>query len=156
MADGGTPSHFRFKKASWSVLTKGKLRQRVASEMKGRMKRITALVLAYLCLALAIIGLYLPVWPTVPFLLLSAWFSARGSERLHRWLYSHPRFGKLLIDWEREGAISRRSKLVSVVLLAVSWCVLFLLNTNVWILVGVAVLHLLVTLFIITRPEPVK
>jgi uncharacterized membrane protein YbaN (DUF454 family) len=48
------------------------------------------LILAYFFLALAIAGIFLPGLPTVPFLLLTAWFAARGSERLHRWLYAHP------------------------------------------------------------------
>lgn len=50
------------------------------------MPRYLALVLAYVCLALAFIGVALPGLPTVPFLLLAAWFSARGSTRLHAWL----------------------------------------------------------------------
>jgi uncharacterized membrane protein YbaN (DUF454 family) len=69
--------------------------------MKIHLTRLASLILAYLFLVLAIIGIVLPGIPTVPFLLLTAWFAARGSERLHSWLYTHPHLGKLLIDWER-------------------------------------------------------
>ena len=47
---------------------------------------------------------------TVPFILLSAWAAAQGSERLHRWLLAHPRFGPAIVDWQRDGAVARRSK----------------------------------------------
>ncbi len=60
--------------------------------------KVVALLLAYMFLGLAVIGIFLPGLPTVPFLLLAAWFSAKGSERLHNWLDAHPKFGKLLKD----------------------------------------------------------
>ena len=117
------------------------------------MARLTALVLAYFFLALAIVGVFLPGIPTVPFLLLVAWFSSKGSERLHRWLYEHPRFGKLLIDWEKNGAISRKSKVASVVMLIASWLLLYFRMENSWALAAMAILFLAVASFIVSRPD---
>lgn len=119
------------------------------------MKRLAALILAYVFLVFAIIGLFLPILPTVPFLLLAAWFSTRGSKRLHRWLYTHPSLGKMLIDWEQQRAISRKSKIISVIILIASWSLLYILSYNVWMLTGLAVLFVVVSSYIITRPEPV-
>ena len=118
------------------------------------MPRLIALILAYLSLALAIVGVVLPGLPTVPFLLLAAWFSARGSERLHRWLYAHPHFGKLLIDWERQRAISRSSKLIAVAALIVSWVVMYHRISNIWVLAGTALFFIAMAVFLISRPEP--
>jgi uncharacterized membrane protein YbaN (DUF454 family)/adenylate kinase family enzyme len=118
------------------------------------MTRLVALVLAYFFLALAIIGVFLPGLPTVPFLLLVAWFSARGSERLHRWLYEHPHLGKLLIDWESQRAISRASKVTAVVMLIVSWVVMYYRLSNVWVLAGIATLFILIAAYLTSRPEP--
>ncbi len=118
------------------------------------MARIVALVLAYTFLTLAIVGVFLPVLPTVPFLLLAAWFSAKGSERLHRWLYEHPRFGKLLIDWEKHGAISRKSKVVAVIALIASWTFLYFHLENLWGLTAMAILFFAVASYIISRPTP--
>ena len=112
------------------------------------MKRILALVLAYFFLALSVIGLFLPGLPTVPFLLLAAWFAARGSERLHKWLYSHPRLGKLLVDWQQQKAISRHSKIVAVAMLIVSWVIVFLLSDNMLFIVGLASLFIVVCLLV--------
>lgn len=118
------------------------------------MARWTSLILAYIFLALAIIGVVLPGLPTVPFLLLTAWFAARGSERLHSWLYAHPQFGKLLIDWEQQGAVSRSSKVVAVILLTMSWGFMYFSIDNPGVLLALAVLFMIVMVFLISRPEP--
>lgn len=118
------------------------------------MVRFVALLLAYFFLILAIVGAFLPGLPTVPFLLLAAWFSTKGSERLHRWLYAHPHLGQLLIDWERQKAISRKSKVVAVLMLVVSWIVMYQHLHNIWVLVGIAFLFIAVMAYLISRSEP--
>jgi uncharacterized membrane protein YbaN (DUF454 family) len=117
------------------------------------MTRFVALILAYFFLALAIVGVVLPGLPTVPFLLLTAWFSAKGSERLHRWLYEHPLFGKQLIDWERQGAVSRTSKVVAVIMLIASWVLMYHRLNNVWALAAIAILFTVIASYLISRPE---
>ena len=116
--------------------------------------RWAAVILAYFFLLLAVIGVFLPGLPTVPFLLLTAWFAARGSERLHRWLYAHPHLGKLLIDWEQQGAVSRSSKVVAVLLLTTSWVIMYLRIGNPGLMAGVAVLFIAIMAFLVSRPEP--
>jgi len=55
-------------------------------------------------LVLAVIGAILPVMPTVPFLLITFTCWAKASPRFHAWLYRHPKFGKMMRDWqERRG-----------------------------------------------------
>ena len=120
------------------------------------MTRLVALILAYFFLALAIMGIFLPLLPTVPFLLLTAWFAARGSDRLHDWLYAHPHLGKLLIDWEQQGAVSRTSKVIAVLMLITSWVVMYHRLDNVWGLVGIAVLFVAIAMYLVSRPEPNK
>ena len=116
--------------------------------------RLAALILAYLFLGLAIVGVVLPGVPTVPFLLLTAWFAAKGSERLHRWLYAHPHLGKLLIDWEQQGAVSRSSKVAAVVLLTISWGIMYTRIDHPWLMAGLALLFIAIIVFLVTRPEP--
>jgi len=116
--------------------------------------RWAALILAYIFLALAIIGVIIPGLPTVPFLLLSTWFAAKGSKRLHRWLYAHPQFGKLLIDWEQQGAVSRSSKLMAVMLLTISWGIMYLHISNLWLMAGLTMLLISIIAFLLSRPEP--
>lgn len=118
------------------------------------MTRIAALLLAYLFVALAIIGVFLPGLPTVPFLLLAAWFSARGSKRLNKWLYDHPKFGSVLTNWERHGAVSRKSKIIAISMICGSWALLFGLLASTWVFVGISATFLVVSVYIATRPEP--
>ena len=120
------------------------------------MTRLVALILAYFFLGLAIIGIFLPGLPTVPFLLLTAWFAARGSDRLHSWLYAHPHLGKLLIDWEQQGAVSRTSKILAVLMLMTSWAVLYHHLNSVWGLAGITVLFVAIATYLVSRPEPNK
>ncbi|MEO0361750.1 MAG: YbaN family protein, partial [Pseudomonadota bacterium] len=63
-----------------------------------------------LSVALAFIGVALPLLPTVPFLLLAAYCFARSSQRFHDWLLGHRLFGPMILDWRRSGAIRRRAK----------------------------------------------
>lgn len=116
--------------------------------------RFIFFLLALFFLGLAIIGVFLPGLPTVPFLLLAAWCAARGSERLHRWIYAHPHLGKILIDWEKQKAISRSSKIAAVLMMAVSWVVMYLRVSEIWILLAVSILFVAVSLFLLSRPEP--
>lgn len=119
-----------------------------------KLTRWVALILAYIFLAIAVIGVILPGLPTVPFLLLTAWFAAKGSERLHHWLYAHPYLGKLLIDWEHQGAVSRSSKLMAVILLTASWGIMYLRVNNLWLMAGLAALFIAIIAFLLSRPEP--
>ena len=115
--------------------------------------RFIALLLALFFLALAIVGIVLPGLPTVPFLLLAAWFSAKGSQRLHRWLYAHPVFGRLLSDWETHKAISRKSKVLAVLMLSLSWGLMYP-HLNAWGMAGISVLFIGIAAFIVSRREP--
>jgi uncharacterized membrane protein YbaN (DUF454 family) len=126
----------------------------MGAQCMSRLIRWPSLLLAYLFLLLAVIGIPTPGLPTVPFLLLSAWFAARGSKRLHHWLYAHPHFGAILINWEQQGAVSRRSKVIAVIMLLASWGFMFWRSDNVWLLSGLALLFTSVTIFLWTRPEP--
>ena len=116
--------------------------------------RLIYLLLAYFFITLAIAGIVLPGLPTVPFVLLAAWFSARGSERLHRWLYNHPHLGRILIDWERHGAISRASKILAVLMLAISWLVMLQRVDDVVVLALAAIFFIGLSTYLVSRPEP--
>jgi uncharacterized membrane protein YbaN (DUF454 family) len=76
--------------------------------------------LGFLFLGLAVLGILLPLLPSTPFLLLSAWFFARSSEKWHRRLLDSELFGPLIHNWEQGRCISRRTKIVAIVSMLVA------------------------------------
>ena len=82
--------------------------------------RIVYLLAGHFFVALAVIGVFVPIMPTTPFLLLAAWCYSRGSERFYRWLVGHPRFGAPIVDWMEHGVIRKRAKIISSALIASS------------------------------------
>lgn len=73
------------------------------------MKRV-CLVLGMISVALGVIGIALPLMPTVPFMLLAAFFFARSNPRWEQRLLTDPRFGPHIRAWRERGAISRLGK----------------------------------------------
>jgi uncharacterized protein len=65
-------------------------------------------------------GLFLPLLPTTPFVLLGAWCFARGSQRWEQWLLQHPRWGPMVRDWRATRAVSLRAKQTAWVMMAAS------------------------------------
>jgi uncharacterized protein len=77
-------------------------------------------IIGVIAVFLAILGIFLPLLPTTPFLLLASACFVRGSERMHRWLRHHPLFGEYLRNFEDKRALPLRAKVVTLVLLWVS------------------------------------
>jgi uncharacterized membrane protein YbaN (DUF454 family) len=76
--------------------------------------------LGFLFLLLGLIGIPLPVLPSTPFILLSAWFFSRSSERWHTWLINSELFGPMIHNWEENRCISRRTKIVALLAMLVA------------------------------------
>ncbi|MFW8593826.1 YbaN family protein [Cribrihabitans neustonicus] len=109
--------------------------------------------LGLLCVALAAIGIVLPLLPTVPFLLLAAFFFANSSERLHDWILAHAVFGPMIVDWRERGAIRPRAKKAATLSITAVFTVSLALAVPVHVLGIQAVVLSLVLLFIWTRPS---
>lgn len=115
--------------------------------------RIFWLGFGWLCVGLGALGAFLPLLPTVPFLLLAAFCFARSSEKVHRWLVTHPKFGPPIADWKRNGAIRRKVKWISTASIIVSFAIPALMGVRPTILAVQAVTLICVSVFIWTRPE---
>jgi uncharacterized membrane protein YbaN (DUF454 family) len=129
-------------------------RPAVPEQRRARIVRWLLIVAGALSLALALVGMVLPLLPTVPFLLLTAACWSRASPRWHRWLLARPRLGPVIARWERERTVPRRAKLTAIALIVPSMAASIWLVRNhawlPWVLAGVAVL---VILFILRLRE---
>ena len=79
--------------------------------------RCLYLAVGWLSLGLGVAGIFLPLLPTTPFLLLTAFCFSRGSPTLHRWLLRQPQIGPAIRDWEEKKVVPVRAKVVATVLL---------------------------------------
>lgn len=75
-------------------------------------------IIGSIAVILAILGVFLPLLPTTPFLLLASACYMRGSERLHRWLLNNRLFGEYLRNIEDKRGMPLRGKIIT---LAVLW-----------------------------------
>lgn len=74
----------------------------------------------WICTGLGVAGIFLPLLPTVPLLLLAAACFARSSPRLYGWLLDHPRLGPLIADYLDGGGIPLRAKVVAIIMIWMS------------------------------------
>ncbi|MCF6310874.1 MAG: YbaN family protein [Verrucomicrobiales bacterium] len=88
------------------------------------------LSLGFLFVALAALGVFLPVLPTTPFLILAAACFAKSSKKRHQWLLDHPIFGPSIRNWEEHRCMTLRSKVIALTTMGLfgSYSTLFLLN----------------------------
>lgn len=98
-----------------------------------RMKTLY-IVLGSISLALGILGIFLPLLPTTPFLLLTAALYFKGSPRLYNWLLNHRHFGPYIRNFRENKAIPLRAKIISLVLMwgTMLYCI-FCLIPFIWV-----------------------
>lgn len=119
------------------------------------MARPLYFLLGLIAVLLGIIGAFLPLMPTTIFLILAAFCFSRSSERLQAWLHGHPRFGPAILDWERERAIGRRSKIMACCGMAIGFVIFHVTaGPALWLAGLVAAILLGCALYVTTRPRP--
>jgi uncharacterized membrane protein YbaN (DUF454 family) len=102
-------------------------------------------------------GIFLPLVPTVPFLLLAAACFARSSERFHAWLVTHNQLGPLLRDYLEGTGIPLRVKKMAIGMVWVSFPVSTVLFVQaLWLKVLLIVTAVAITLYLLTLPTAVN
>ncbi len=116
--------------------------------------RIFMSIVGWAMVILGIIGIVLPIMPTVPFLLVASWCFSRSSPRFHHWLNNHRVFGPPIKQWEEKRAIPPLIKVFGVVSMAGGFLsFLMMLHPALWFALLVAAVLLLIAIYIVTRPS---
>ncbi|MGI6408695.1 MAG: YbaN family protein [Thiopseudomonas sp.] len=88
--------------------------------VENRLLRWTLFGLGWLSASLGVLGIFLPLLPTTPFMLLAAGCFARSSERFYCWITSHPKYGPMIADYLAGKGLPMRAKYLAVSLLWLS------------------------------------
>jgi len=114
------------------------------------LSRILLIIAGTLSIVLGVIGIFVPLLPTVPFLLLAAYCYSKSSEKFYNWLITNRWFGKMIRDYKEGKGVPMQAKVYSIIFLwlAIGCSTIFVVESNtmkiVLILVGVAVtVHLM-------------
>jgi uncharacterized membrane protein YbaN (DUF454 family) len=96
---------------------------RYDSGFESCMVRTTYVLIGHTSLALGFVGIFVPLLPTTPFVLLAAVCYSHGSERFNTWLHAHPRFGPMIHSWREHRAIGARAKVAAtlMIVLSIGW-----------------------------------
>lgn len=118
-----------------------------------RALRVILWCVGAISLALGVAGIFLPLLPTTPFVLLTAACWARASPRFHRRLLDHPRFGPLIYNWERHRSLPRRAKITAIVLMAISVGLsAYLVRDKLWLQLTIAGIVLAIAVWLWRLP----
>ena len=108
----------------------------------------------WLSLIAGVVGLFLPLIPSIPFLLFSVICFSRSSERFHSWLVEHKHLGPMLKDYLRHGAIPLRAKILAIGMIWISFPVTsFLFVEKVWLRIVLLSIAACVTLYLLVLPN---
>lgn len=125
----------------------------------GTLIRILLIVTGVCSVGLAVAGIFLPLLPTVPLLLLAAACFARSSERCYGWLIGHARLGPMIRGYLHGRGIPRRAKVSAITMLWFSLSLsIFLVRGSCWLQFGLVVIGISVTCYLVRLPalEPVR
>ncbi len=92
-------------------------------EMKQILKKQAFIALGWFFVVLGIIGVFLPILPTTPFLIVSLWLFSKSSPRFHRMLLDNSIVGPPLRSWEETKTVSRKTKYRATTLIVLTFSV---------------------------------
>jgi uncharacterized membrane protein YbaN (DUF454 family) len=122
-------------------------------DLQRGLRRLAWRALALACVALGAAGAVLPGLPTVPFLLVAAWAGSRGWPALEARLLAHPKYGPDIRRWRDHGAVPRRAKWASSVMMVVSTGVIALSSMPLAAKIGLPAFMACVAVWLWRRPE---
>lgn len=112
-------------------------------------KKYLLLIIGTISLVLGTIGIFIPLLPTTPFILLASFCYIRSSNRLYDWLINHKIFGKYIYDYLVHKSVKKSAKITAVSLIWFSLFFSFYIIKNLYINLILLIIGLLVSIHII-------
>ena len=108
--------------------------------------RILYIILGSIAIGLGVIGIFLPLLPTTPFLLLAAALYFKGSPRLYGWLICHRYLGVYIQNYRENKAITLKTKIVSITLMWIMMLIcIFIIVDPLWVKIVLGIILIIVT-----------
>ena len=111
--------------------------------------RYVLIGLGSLFLGLGVLGVFLPVLPTTPFVLLAAACYARSSERLHQWLLNNRVLGPSIREWDETKSIGRRAKITAILMIVTSFSFTVYVMEELMVRIGLIALGVGLVVFLL-------
>lgn len=90
------------------------------------------MLIGTISVGLGVLGIFLPLLPTTPFLLLAAYFYARSSRRLYEWLLGNKYFGTYIRNYREKKGIPIKTKIVSIILIILTISYSSIFAVHLW------------------------
>lgn len=119
-------------------------------------KKFIYFILGCLSVALAIIGMLLPVMPTTVFLILALACFTRSNDKLAAWLLNHPKFGNTLVNWQTKRVVPIKAKYFASLGMFISLIIIALTSKSIWLVSFCLLLFLLVINYLCSKPSQVN
>jgi len=120
--------------------------------------RVALVLIGIAALVLGAVGVFVPLLPTTPFVILAAACFARSSTRFHRWITANRVFGPTILEWEEHRSIPRRTKAIAIglMLVTIGSSIVFFIDPP-WARISAGILAVALTIWLAlipTRPAP--
>ena len=119
------------------------------------MKRLALIILGWVCVSLAFVGIFVPGIPTTIFLIIALWAFTKTSKKLRYWLLHHKRFGPILSNWQEHKVVPLRAKILMVTFMILSVILFHYSLQNLYLTTGLIVILGFVARYVISLPSTV-
>ena len=138
----------------FSILSNASTSWSMANLLDRRGVRVALAVLGWVSLALGVMTLFVPLFPTTIFLLLAVWALSQSSSPGYHWLRAHPKLGPTMREWDEHGVIAPRAKMLAISGLVSSEGAVGFFSADDWTMPAIlGVVLVLVAFYIATRPS---
>ena len=118
--------------------------------MQKQIKKLLLIALGWISLSLGFLGIFLPILPTTPFILLASWAFYRSSDKFYAWLTKHKLFRKYLDYYRTKQGMPLRAKIITILLLHISiFSTVYFHNFHHILEIALVGIAILVTIYLI-------